>query len=160
MTPLDDQLPNDGLARLGDWPDRVVDHRDRTPADGAVALFGDGPHGDLHGAQALAGVAREKDHADAVVARGRQIDAFFRGHARKKAVGHLNQDPGAVAGLRIRPGGAAVIEPLQDRQRLINERVRRRAVKVDNRPEATGVVFEARVVEASHAATVPNFRAK
>ena len=146
---LDDQLADERRCLAGEGTDRLGDDGDLAPADGAMTLFGNDAYGDLGATQARTGVVGEEDHADAVVAGGRQVDALLAGDPRQEAVRHLDENAGAVTGLGIGTGGATVVETLEDGQRLIHHRVRGHAVEVHDRAEATGVVLEPLVVETA-----------
>jgi hypothetical protein len=62
-------------------------------------------------------------------------------------VGHLEEHAGAVARVDLAATGAAVIEVLQDLDRLLEDAVRFVPLDVDHEPDAAGVVLELRVVE-------------
>ena len=90
----------------------------------------------------------QEDHADAVFAGRRQLDALF-GHLRAvQRVGHLDQDAGAVAHQRIGPHGATVVEVLEDLQRVGDDGVALLALQVRHEAHAAGVVLLGRVVQA------------
>ncbi len=67
--------------------------------------------------------------------------------AAQQLVGHLHQDPRAVARARIRARGAAVLEVLQRRDPALHDLVRGRVVQARDHAHAARVVLEAGVVE-------------
>ena len=91
----------------------------------------------------------EEDHADAVVAGGRQVDPVFGGDACEKAVRHLQQDARAVTRFRIGARGAAMIEPLEYFERLFDDAVRCDAVELHDRAKPTGVVLKLAIIETA-----------
>ena len=77
----------------------------------------------------LAGQARgvllgQEDHADAVLAGRRQLDALARHLGAVELVGDLDQDAGAVAHQLVGADGAAMVEVLEDLQALLDDGVR------------------------------------
>ncbi len=64
-----------------------------------------------------------------------------------EAVGHLHEDAGAVAGVGLGAGRAAVVQVAHRGERLVDDRVALAALHVDDEPDAARVVLEARVVE-------------
>ena len=95
----------------------------------------------------LLGVARQEDEPGAVLAGRRQGDAEPGALAAQEPVRHLEQDAGAVAGVRLAAAGAAVQEVDQDLERLAHDRVRAPPLDVHDEADAAGVVLVARVVE-------------
>ena len=121
----------------------VVDG-DVAPAEDAQALVvGDLGHG-VHGGGLGLGVPGQERHADGVRAGlgEREVD-----DGPEEPVGHLDQDPGAVAHVRLGVGGAPVVEVAQGAQAQLHHAVGLAAVHVDDERDAAGVVLEARVVE-------------
>ena len=92
-------------------------------------------------------LARQKDHADAVLAWRRQDDALRREFFAIESIRNLDQDAGAIAAQGIGPHGAAMVEVLQDQQRLLDECVTRLALDVRDESHAAGVVLPAGVVQ-------------
>jgi hypothetical protein len=62
-------------------------------------------------------------------------------------VRHLQQHAGAVAGVGLGAGGAAVVEVAEDLQRLLQDLVRLAALHVHHEADAAGVVLKPRIVE-------------
>jgi len=91
---------------------------------------------------------RQEDHADAVLAGRRQLDAE-RGHLGAVVlVGNLDQDAGAVAHQLVGPDRTAVVEVLENLQALLNDAVRLAALDVGHETDTAGIVLVRRVVEA------------
>ncbi len=87
---------------------------------------------------------RQEAHADAVPAERRQLEVH--GVAQER-VGELRQDPGAVAGVRVCPGGATVLHVGEHGERAGDRLVTLRAVEPRDEADAARVVLEGRVVE-------------
>jgi hypothetical protein len=91
-------------------------------------------------------VRRQEAHGDAVAAGGRQLGVEL---VPVELVGDLDQQPRAVAGMRVRAGGPAVVEVLDRGDAALDDLVRGGAVQARDKRDAAGVVFEAGVVQAS-----------
>ena len=91
---------------------------------------------------------RQEDHADAVLAGRRQLDALRRHLGAVELVGDLDQDAGAVAHQLVGADRAAVVEVLEDLQALLDDGVGLVALDVGDEADAAGVVFVGRVVQA------------
>ena len=89
-------------------------------------------------------VARQEQHADRVVTLGRQIEV---GDGAEERVRDLQQQAGAVAGTRVGTDGAAVMQPLEDRQALADDLVAFFALDMRDKTDAAGIVFVRRVVQ-------------
>src|SRR6185503_17989767 len=89
-----------------------------------------------------------EDEAGAVFAGWRQRDAERRGDLSEKAIGNLDEDAGAVAGVRLAAAGPAVEQVDQDPQALLDDAVRAPSLDVDDEADAARVVLVARIVEA------------
>ena len=89
----------------------------------------------------------KKRHADGVLARLGQSEAQRRALAGKKFVRNLNQQAGAVAGLRIATAGAAMGQVDQDLNALLNDLVALLAANAGDKPHAAGVVLMRRVIK-------------
>ena len=70
------------------------------------------------------------------------------GDLAQEPVRHLNQDAGAVAGVRLAAARAAVQQVDEDLQPLLDDAVRAAALDVDDEADAAGVVLVARIVQA------------
>ena len=112
--------------------------------DDALALGGDGALEQRLELAAPVRVLGQEAHRHAVAPGRREL-----GHdAAVQLVGHLEQDPGAVAGLGIGPGGTAVVEVLVGRDPALDHVVAGRPVQARDERDAARVVLVARVVEA------------
>ena len=141
----DDELPDARGVDVGARPDVTVVDRDVSPGEDALALGLDGVDQELLELDPASVVLREEADADAVLARRRQLIADER---PDEPVRHLQQDPGAVAGLRIRSGSSAVLQVRERSQPAHHRLVRRHAVQARDEGDAAGVVLEGRVVQA------------
>ncbi len=104
---------------------------------------------------AVRGQLRQKDHADAVFARGREDEAAAARDAggggallAEELVGHLDHDPGAVARAGVATAGAAVSQVLDDPDALVDDVVGLAVVDVRDEAHTARVVLECGVVEA------------
>ena len=98
-----------------------------------------------HRLAGLVRVLRQEGHAGAVVARRREVEVDDRA---EEAIGHLDQDAGAVAGPLVGAEGAAMVEVAQRRQTELDDAVAATATKVGHEADAARVVLEPRVVES------------
>ena len=157
----DQQLAHDGLALPREAADRAGVARHVAPAERLLALLDGDAHAQLLAAQAQGGIGRQEAHRDRVVARRRQLELELgAAEAAQQAVGHLQHQPGAVAGVGIGPARAAVLHRGEHRERPLDELAAALAVGTRNQSEAAGIVLEARVVqrvrrERLHASSVP-----
>ncbi len=94
---------------------------------------------------AVAGLARQKDQTDAVLAGRRQRGGR---DLAEEAVRHLEEDAGAVARVHLAAAGAAMLEVLEHRQRLVHDLVGGAPLHVDDEADAAGVVLVLRIVQA------------
>ena len=60
---------------------------------------------------------------------------------------HLDQDPGAIAGIGFAAAGAAVSQVVQNGQGLFDDTVGRHTFNIDDETCPAGIMFELRVVE-------------
>ena len=144
----DEHLAHEGLAGSGGFAEHPVRHLHRAPAEHLLALglhdllealLDQAPHGRVPG---------QEDDAAAVLTGRRQRKARLAAHFLVEGVRHLDQHAGAIAGVGFRTAGAAMIEILQDLQRLLQDPMRPAALDVDDETDAAGIVLEARVVES------------
>ena len=77
---------------------------------------------------------RQKDHADAVLAGLRQLDVQAATFAGEELVRNLDEDAGAVAGLRIAAAGAAMGQVDQDLDALAHDVVARVPLMLATKP--------------------------
>ncbi len=87
-------------------------------------------------------VLREEEHGHAVIAFGGQQMAVALRFPAEEAMGDLEEDASAVAGVLFQAGTAAVLEVDERRKRVVEQLVRAFARKVDERGDAAGIVFE------------------
>ena len=130
-----------GLAHVA-----LVD-RHVAPPDRALPLGLDRVLDQLLEHDAPLGVLRQVAHADAVAAGRRQLDAGDRGP--QEAVGDLEEDAGAVARVRVRALGAAVLEVLERVERLLDDGMARLTPQLGHERDATAIVLVGGVVEAT-----------
>ena len=64
-----------------------------------------------------------------------------------EGVGHLHEDAGAVAGVGLGAGRAAVVQAAHRGERLVDDPVALAALHVDDEADAARVVLESGVVE-------------
>ena len=148
------------LLRLAGADEQLADHRAAGARDLARVLGVDGHVAPAEQPLALgrtvrsssvlepragAVVGRQEAHQHPVGAERRQLEVDDRA---QQLVGHLHQDPGAVAGARVRAGGAAVLEVLERRDRARDDLVRGLVVQPRDHAHAARVVLEAGVVES------------
>ena len=92
-------------------------------------------------------LGRQEADADGVTAGRRQLDAG--GDTAEERVRDLQQDAGAVTRVRVRAGGATMLEVAERLEALLDDGVRRLAPELGDQRDAAGVVFVVRVVEAA-----------
>jgi len=92
-------------------------------------------------------VRGKEDHAHAVLGDARQSDSRLARDGLKELVGHLQQDPGAVAGIGFTTTGSAVIKIEQDPQRLLDNGVGLATLDVDHETDSAGVMLKLRIVK-------------
>ena len=144
-----DELLDVGRVEVGRDADVVLVDRHVAPADDALALGDDGVLEQLLELLAALLLAREEADADAVGAGRRQV---LVDHAADELVGQLEQDSSAVAGVRVRARGPAVLEVLERDDRAYDGLVGPGSIELGDHGDATGVVLVGRVVEADPAA--------
>jgi hypothetical protein len=116
--------PHERLARARGLAEHRARGRHRAPADDLLAF---GLHDLLEALLDLAAhgrVARQEDDAAAVLALRGQRDARLATDVLVETVRHLQQHAGSVAGVGLRAARAAVIEVLEDLDRLLEDPVR------------------------------------
>ena len=120
---------------------------DVAPPDHTLALFLDGLLDQLLELDTALVLCGQEHDADRVAPGRRQLDPG--GDATEKRVRDLQQDARAVTGVRVGPGGTAVLEIAESLQTLLDDCVRRLAPELGDQRDTTGVVFVGWVVEAS-----------
>ena len=91
---------------------------------------------------------RQENHADAVLARGRQSETERCRLAREKFVWDLNQHPGSVAGFRVATAGAPMSQVNKDLYPFFDDVVGFLALDIGHKAHTAGVMLVARVVKA------------
>ncbi len=111
----------------------------------------DGSFDQLSQLVALGSTVRQKHQPGAIVARRRQGETEVRRRLTQEAIGHLNEDARAIAGVRLASAGAAVQQVEEDLQPLLDDSVRLPPFDVDHEADAAGIVFVAGIVEGERA---------
>ncbi len=93
----------------------------------------------------------QEDHAHAILAWRRQLDAAEGHFFAIELVGQLDQDAGAIAHQRVGTHRAAVIQVAQDQQTLLDDLVALAPLDVRHKTHAAGVVFVPRVIQTLRA---------
>jgi hypothetical protein len=138
-----DQLLDVRREVVGGDADVVLVHRDVAPAEDGLALLGHRRLEQLLELGAARLLTRPDAHEDPVLAGRRQLGAL----RAQELVGHLEQDPGAVARVRVSTGGSAVIEVLQRDDRPLDGLVGGLTVQARYEGDSAGVVFEVGVIK-------------
>ena len=141
-----EHMLEDGLRRAGARADHGVVGRHIAPADQALPFLVD-------------------DRRDQILDRDRGRDSSCGRNTRpapyspaggqrrtgrtcaQKCVGHLNQNAGAVTGVRLAAARAAVFQVDEDLQRLLDDVVRAMSLDVHDKSDAAGIVFGSGVVQ-------------
>ena len=138
---------------------RIVD-RHVAPAEHMLAFRPDELFDDTDAVRPRPVVARQEQHADAVIARLGQIDADVGADRAQMGIRHLDQDSRPVARQRVRADRAAVGQVLQNLQALLDDPVALPVPYVDDESDPARIVLVARVVEpllpGRHLTRVPN----
>jgi hypothetical protein len=121
-------------------------HRHVAPAEHPLPLFFDVPLDQALGVLAGPLVARQEADRDPVAPGVGQLEVEL---LAEEAVRRLQQDAGAVAGVRVRTLGPAVLEVLERPQRPRDHLVRGGRAQVRDERDAAGVVLVAGVVKAA-----------
>ena len=93
-------------------------------------------------------VLREEQHGHAIVALCRQNLAALLGLFTEKVMRNLEQDSGAVAGVLLESGAAAVLQVDQNGQCVVQNLVMALAVDIGKRADATCIVVEFGAIKA------------
>ena len=93
-------------------------------------------------------VLREKQHGHAIVALCRQNLAALLSLFAEKVMRNLEQDAGAVAGVLLESGAAAVLQVDQNGQCVVQDLVMALAVDIGKRADATCIVVEFGAIKA------------
>ena len=93
-------------------------------------------------------VLREEQHGHAIVALCRQNLAALLSLFAEKVMRNLEQDAGAVAGVLLESGAAAVLQVDQNGQRVVQNLVMALAVDIGKRADAACIVVEFGAIKA------------
>ena len=93
-------------------------------------------------------VLREEQHGHTIVALCRQNLAALLSLFAEKVMRDLKQDAGAVAGVLLESGAAAVLQVDQNGQRIVQNLVMALAVDIGKRADATCIVVEFGAIKA------------
>ena len=119
--------------------------RNVAPAEHRQALGVDDLADHGHSGFGCGGILRQERETGRVPALGREFELH---HGPEEPVGRLHEDAGAVAGVGLRAGGAAVFEVAQRADRQLDEPAAAGAVHLRDEGHAARVVFIGWVVQA------------
>ncbi len=141
----DEQLAMQRLGRLDCRRQLGVVDRHGAPAEEVETFLADQacPDAFAVGAQPL--VLRQEDVADGIVAELRYRDLQFRAFLAQERVGDLDQDAGAVAHQRVGADCTAVLEVLENFERIGDDLVARARLQVDDETDAAGIDLAFRI---------------
>jgi hypothetical protein len=94
-------------------------------------------------------ILRHEDVADGVVAGLRQLDVELGAFLDEEVVRYLDQNARSIAGDWVGAHGAAMLEVLEDVERVLDDAMRFAALEVGDEADAAGVIFAARVEQAA-----------
>ncbi len=126
--------------------------RDLSRAEGDLAFGADHLLDAVAELQAALRVGGQEAHGHRHLAGAGHVvglDAELGGARAEELVGELDQDARAVAGVRVRSRGSAVLEQVQGRDAALDHLVDRLAVEARKARDATPIVLVGRVVETS-----------
>jgi hypothetical protein len=140
----DEQLPRGRHGISGERTKGRSLRRDVTPPQHGE-LFGlDDGFDRSHRGFGCCWFGRQERHANDVGTGGWKLKVA---HGTEEPIGHLDQDASAVAGVFFGTRGPSMIEVVQALETVAHHLVGASAVDVDNKTNATRVVFECGVVE-------------
>jgi hypothetical protein len=90
---------------------------------------------------------RQEDHADAVLAQGRELNALLGHFLAIELVGNLDENASAVALQGVGTHSTAVIEIFQDQQTLLDDAMTFLAFEMGYKTHAASVVLVGWVVQ-------------
>ena len=135
----DQHLADVRLRCAGGVADLAVVDGHVAPPDHLLAFGGHRLLDQLLDLKAPFGIGREEADADAVAPGARQLDA--RGGAAEERIGDLQQDSGAVTGVRIGALGAAMLQVAERLEALLDDCVRGLAPELGDQRDAACVVL-------------------
>ena len=143
----DEKLADVGLAGLGGFAEGGVVGGHGAPADEGEPLALDHLGDFLFDLAAMGGVARQEEVAGAVVAGVGQGEAGLLGGVHAEGVRHLEEDAGAVAGVGLAAGGAAMVEIFEHLDALTQNGVGGAALQIGDEADAARVVLKPRIIK-------------
>ena len=144
----EEELLDIGLGAAGFAADGVAIDGRIAPAEDSEALLLGNALEDAFALQTVVLFHGQEAHGHAVGAGFGQGYAQFSAFARKEGVGNLNEDAGAVAGLRVAARGAAMGEVDEHLEALADDLVALFAPDVRDKSNAAGIVLIPRMIEA------------
>ena len=144
----DEEVLEERLRRDRPGPEVAIVGRHVTPAEERLPFLVDDPGDRRFDRVPRLRLGRQEHEPGAIPARRRQRDPQARRLGTEEPIRHLNQDAGAVPGIRFAAAGAAMLEIDQDLQGMANDRVRTPSLGVDDEADTAGVVLVTRVIQA------------
>ena len=92
------------------------------------------------------GFARQKNHADAILAERWQGHSLLSTDTTQMRIGQLDENAGAVTEQRIVAGRAAMAKIVENLQALLDNRMGLFALYMRDKTDAAGIVFVAWIV--------------
>ena len=93
-------------------------------------------------------VLRQEHEAGSILADFGEFETDTLALFLEKEMGHLQENPRAVAGIGFATAGAAMVQVPQHLQRLLNDLVGFRSLDVHHESNAAGIVFKPGIVKA------------
>jgi hypothetical protein len=143
----DEHLPDHRFDFLGALGQAAVVGRHVAPTQQDLPFGEDRPFDLLFARHSRCGLARQEDHAHAVVTSGRKRDAKLAAGAAQEGIGQLDEDAGAVALQRVGARGATVRQVFQYREGALDNGMIFPALDMGDETKAAGVMFVAWIVE-------------
>ena len=154
----DEDLPDHRLQLLCRLGEVGVVHRHVAPTEQHLPFVLDRAFNFVLAGETACRIARQEHHADAILPRRRKADAAL-GHLLAQEPGrHLDQQAGAVRELRVPADRAAVVEVFQDREALLDDRMRFLTFDVRNETNPAAVMLIGWVVQALGAGRIRGLR--
>ena len=141
LRPADEDLAVHGLHGAHHVGEAAVVDRHRAPAEELQALLPDDAHPHALAVRSQPLVLRQEQMPDGVVAGLRQIDAEARALLLQELVRDLDQNARTVAGDGVGADRAAVLEVLEDGERILDQLVGLAPFEVGDEADAAGVIL-------------------
>ena len=145
----DEELAMHRLGRLHHLRETAVVDRNGAPAEELQSLLADDAHPHALAVRAQALVLRHEEVANGVVAELGKLDAEARAFLAQKLIRYLDEDARAVARERVRAHGSAMLEVLEDGERVLYQLMRFPRLQVGDEADAARVVLAGRVEQAA-----------